>query len=245
MKKSIDVVLNGKKARDLAKKEVLEAAQDKNKVGKHLGVLKIDSRIASHRFEAFITGYEGWEWEVIIARPSVSKELTVYSTTLVAGEKAIVPPLWVPWAERILPSDVQTWDALAYQSNDSKLVHSGLPHTDINNIEKLALWRERILSPYGKTETTKRWMKNRVGPRSKTKKIAKDICINCGYFVPLSGCLGQGFGACTNAFSPNDGNVVSINNGCGSHSETSVPQGAKYISKSKLFFQDNDVKMNL
>ncbi|MDR3128586.1 MAG: DUF3027 domain-containing protein [Bifidobacteriaceae bacterium] len=245
MKKSIDIVLNSKKAKILANRSAVDCAQDKSQVGSYLESFKIDTRIVSHHFEAHVIGYGGWVWEIIMSRPHLSKELIIYSTNLVAGKDSIVPPVWVPWVDRILPSDVQTWDALAYKPNDTNLVHSGLPRTDITDIEKLALWRTRVISPIGKNATIKRWLKSRVGSRSKTKKIAKNICINCGYFVPLSGQLGQGFGACSNAFSPNDGSVVSINNGCGSHSETSVPLGVKYISKGKLFFQDNDLEMKL
>jgi hypothetical protein len=245
MKASIDIVLNSKAAKDLAKKELLDFVDDKEQIGKHLRSERIDSKIVAHYFESNLTGYSGWEWEVVISRPSLSKEITVYSTALVVGKNAIRAPKWVPWAERIKPSDVQIWDALAYQKNDSNLVHSGMPHTNIDSIEKLALWRERVISPIGKRETCKRWITSRPGPHSKTKKVAKDICASCGYFVPLSGDLGQGFGACTNAFSPNDANVVAINNGCGSHSETSVPLGAKYFTVGKLYFQDSAVKMNL
>ncbi|MDR2799086.1 MAG: DUF3027 domain-containing protein [Bifidobacteriaceae bacterium] len=245
MKASIDLVLNSKAAKDLAKKELLETVEKKDQIGKYLRSVRIDSKIVAHYFSSSISGYDGWEWEVVMARPSLSKEITIYSSTLVAGENAIKQPKWVPWAERIRPSDVQTWDALDYQKDDPTLVYSGLPHTNIDNIEKLALWRERVISPYGKRATCKRWMSGKAGLKSKTKKAAKNICTSCGFFVPLSGQLGQGFGACSNAFSPNDGTVVAINNGCGAHSETSVPLGQKYLSIGKLFFQDTDVKMNL
>jgi len=40
--------------------------------------------------------------------------------------------------------------------------------------------------------------------------------------VPLQGPLGQVFGVCANAWSPDDGKVVSLDHGCGAHSETDV-----------------------
>ena len=43
--------------------------------------------------------------------------------------------------------------------------------------------------------------------------------MSCGFFVPLSGSLGRVFGACGNAFAPDDGRVVSADHGCGAHSE--------------------------
>jgi hypothetical protein len=43
--------------------------------------------------------------------------------------------------------------------------------------------------------------------------------VSCGFFVPLSGGLGRLFGVCGNAFAPDDGRVVSVDHGCGAHSE--------------------------
>ena len=37
--------------------------------------------------------------------------------------------------------------------------------------------------------------------------------------MPLSGELGRLFGACANAYAPDDGRVVSADHGCGAHSE--------------------------
>jgi len=49
-----------------------------------------------------------------------------------------------------------------------------------------------------------------------------------GFFLQpaLQGALGQVFGVCANAWSPDDGKVVSLDHGCGAHSETDVPQHA-------------------
>jgi len=40
--------------------------------------------------------------------------------------------------------------------------------------------------------------------------------------VPLEGSLRAGFGACGNVMAPVDGRVVSVEYGCGAHSEVSV-----------------------
>ena len=47
-------------------------------------------------------------------------------------------------------------------------------------------------------------------------------CGTCGFFVPFTGGLGQGFGGCANEFSPDDGRVVAVDHGCGAHSEGSA-----------------------
>ena len=40
--------------------------------------------------------------------------------------------------------------------------------------------------------------------------------------MPIAGSVRTQFGLCANAASPFDGRVVSLNNGCGAHSETDV-----------------------
>jgi hypothetical protein len=47
-------------------------------------------------------------------------------------------------------------------------------------------------------------------------------CLDCAFRVPLGGSLKALFGVCANAFSPEDAKVVSLDHGCGAHSETAV-----------------------
>jgi hypothetical protein len=43
--------------------------------------------------------------------------------------------------------------------------------------------------------------------------------VTCGFVVRLGGLLGQAFGVCANESSPSDGHVVTMDHGCGAHSE--------------------------
>ncbi|NTV39298.1 MAG: DUF3027 domain-containing protein, partial [Demequinaceae bacterium] len=45
-------------------------------------------------------------------------------------------------------------------------------------------------------------------------------CSTCAFWVPLSGSFRTLFGACANEWSPSDGRVVSVDHGCGAHSQT-------------------------
>jgi len=47
-------------------------------------------------------------------------------------------------------------------------------------------------------------------------------CLDCAFRAPLAGAFGAAFGVCANAQSPDDAQVVSLDHGCGAHSETSV-----------------------
>ena len=50
-------------------------------------------------------------------------------------------------------------------------------------------------------------------------KQAPGQCVDCAYWVRLSGSLGRAFGACANEFSPSDAHIVSVDHGCGAHSD--------------------------
>jgi len=43
--------------------------------------------------------------------------------------------------------------------------------------------------------------------------------VTCGFLVRLSGPLGRVFGVCANEYAPDDGKVVSVDHGCGAHSD--------------------------
>ena len=46
----------------------------------------------------------------------------------------------------------------------------------------------------------------------------------CAYFQRISGSLGTLFGVCTNEHSPRDAAVVSVDHGCGGHSNVVADQ---------------------
>jgi hypothetical protein len=50
--------------------------------------------------------------------------------------------------------------------------------------------------------------------------------MTCGFLVRLDGSLGRVFGVCANEYAPDDGRVVSLDHGCGAHSEATTPPGA-------------------
>ena len=49
--------------------------------------------------------------------------------------------------------------------------------------------------------------------------------MTCGFMIRLSGPLGRVFGVCANEFAPDDGKVVSVDHGCGAHSDGDVAPG--------------------
>jgi DUF3027 family protein len=79
--------------------------------------------------------------------------------------------------------------------------------------------RARVLSAIGRDDTALRWYTSEHGPKTPLAHAAPGLCASCGFYVRLAGPLGQVFGVCANAYAPDDGRVVSVDHGCGAHSE--------------------------
>jgi hypothetical protein len=90
----------------------------------------------------------------------------------------------------------------------------------------LAPGPSRVLSSIGRDETALRWYAGDHGPRSPLAHAAPGPCMTCGFLVRLGGPLGRVFGVCANEYAPDDGRVVSLDHGCGAHSEASSAEGA-------------------
>ena len=194
-------------------------------VGEHLGAIMIGERLALHRFESLNPGYPGWVWEVSVARAPRQKKATICEVDLIPGSSALLAPEWVPWSERLEPSDVSRTDILPYEANDPRL-RSGFEQTeedaDALAFEEMGLGRKRVLSQDGLDLAAARWYDSPIGPTRGLK--VSEMCASCGFLVKLSGSLGTLFGACANEWSPDDGRVVAFDHGCGAHSETDQPK---------------------
>ncbi|WP_276313730.1 DUF3027 domain-containing protein [Antribacter gilvus] len=234
---SRDAVLNG--AVELAREAAQEVAERPQDVGEHLGTALEDDRVVSHRFAAAMKGYRGWHWTVTLARIPRSRSATVSEVELLPGDEAILAPEWLPWSERLRPGDIGTGDVLPFRPDDPRLepgfVPTGDPEVDEVAIDELALARARVLSPQGRDEAADRWYRGTRGPTAPGAVAAAAECVSCGYFIPLQGALGQLFGVCANPWSPDDGKVVSVDHGCGAHSETDVdPQPSDWPAPAPI-----------
>ena len=76
-----------------------------------------------------------------------------------------------------------------------------------------------MLSAIGRDDTALRWYTSEHGPKTPLASAAPGLCSGCGFFVRLGGPLGRVFGVCANEYAPDDGRVVSVDHGCGAHSE--------------------------
>ena len=206
----------------------LEEIAEPGTVGAHLGMEMLEERLAMHWFECTSPGYRGWRWGASVARIPRGKVATVCETNLLPGPEAILSPEWLPYAERLAPGDLGPGDVLPHKADDPNL-EQGFEATGDEDVDRMAIWelglgRRRVLSLEGRDAAATRWYEGDNGPTSDVALKATARCTTCGYFVPMAGALRPVFGVCANEWSPSDGRVVSLDHGCGAHSETDVEQ---------------------
>ena len=203
-------------------------------VGGHLGAQAEGERVVTHLFDCADPAYAGWRWAVTVVRAPRAKAVTVSETVLLPGPGALLAPDWVPWQDRLRPGDLGVGDLLPAPPDDERLV----PLVVLEGDDAVTDWfgdadtgpaepselpapgRSRVLSAIGRESASERWYTSEHGPRTPLAHAAPAHCVSCGFFVPLSGELGRLFGACANAYAPDDGRVVSADHGCGAHSES-------------------------
>jgi hypothetical protein len=226
---------------DLAREAALAVGSDT--VGEHLGVRGDGDRIATHVFAAAQPGYVGWQWAVTVARPPRSRTATVDEVVLVPGPDALLAPQWVPWEERVRPGDLAPGDLLPAPGEDDTRLVPGYVQSDDPAVEavafELGLGRERVLSRDGRLAAAERWHTGDRGPRTAMARHAPAHCGTCGFYLPLAGSMQAGFGVCGNEITDTDGQVVSVEYGCGAHSQARV-QSTPLADVAEVVYDDGD-----
>lgn len=202
-----------------------EAVAYPRPVGEHVGFEMVSERLATHYFASTDAGYVGWCWAVTVARVPRGRVATVCEVDMTPREGALLAPEWVPWEERLRPSDISRDDVLPYKADDERL-EQGFEDTsedpDLPVVRELGLGRPRVLSQEGIDQAAKRWYESDRGPKSGRRP--RNTCSSCGFLMKMSGGMRTMFGVCANEWSTDDGAVVSLDHTCGSHSETDVPK---------------------
>lgn len=208
----------------------LDDLTNQSNVGDHAGVVVESERILTHAFECLLPGYAGWFWTVTLSRVPRSSKATVGEMALRPGPDALLAPEWVPWAERVRPSDVTPTDRLPFQADDPRL-EQGYEATgeDADQLDsyEMGMGRSRVLSARGRDAAFNRWYNGESGPNNAGTRQAHATCSTCGFLMRMGGSARTMFGVCANEWSAFDGKVVSLDHGCGSHSETDAADQPK------------------
>ena len=214
---------------DLAREAALEVAP--GEVGEHLGYEpEDDERTLTHRFASTNPAYRGWHWAVTVMRASRARVVSVAETVLLPGDTAVLAPAWVPWEERLRPGDLGPGDILPPAEDDARLIPGWAADTELGydpTADEAAWWvaaeaglgKHRVLSPIGRDDATDRWYSGERGPDAPITAGAPGQCSTCGFSVAMAGAMGRVFAVCANEYAPDDGKVVSLDHGCGAHSE--------------------------
>jgi len=208
----------------LAREAAVDVAEDANAVGATLDAFTDDDGFTTVKFAANVVGYQGWSWTVVLAH--LDGESSVCEAYLLPETSALLAPEWVPWSERVQPGDLDAAMVLPFIAEDPRLT-PGYTAVDIDDFEadamdifEFGLGRERVLAPEGRDAVADRWERGSHGPHAPSAIAATAQCATCAFFIPLTGSMRMAFGACANEWSPSDGRVVTVDHGCGAHSQT-------------------------
>ena len=97
-----------------------------------------------------------------------------------------------------------------------------------------------MLSPEGRIDTAQRWLLGDGGPDAPVARQAPAHCGTCGFLLSIAGSLRAAFGVCANEFSSADGRVVSVEFGCGAHSEAQ-PVAHSLAAPTGVVYDDDEI----
>ena len=213
---------------ELARSAAIADAGNPELVGADVSIeIDDDGRVETYLFEAHLAGYKGWRWCVTIAIVDKKSEPTICDVVVLPGPDALLAPEWIAYRDRIQPGDVGVGDIVPSALDDTRLVpsvHSLIADEDLDAMQvfDLGLGRARVMSIEGRDQASKRWYESDRGPQSPIAQAAPKPCSSCAFFLPIAGSLRSSFGVCANAISPEDARVVSVDHGCGAHSEATL-----------------------
>jgi hypothetical protein len=228
---------------DTARQAAVEVGGES--VGRHLAAHPDGDRLMTHAFESNAPGYAGWYWAVTLTRAPRAKAGTVAEVVMLPGTDALLAPAWVPWQERLQPGDLSPGDLLPPEPDDPRIV-AAYVQSDDSAVEEVAfelgLGRERVLSREGRLDAADRWYTGDGGPDTAMARQAPARCGTCAFLLPLAGSLRAGFGVCGNEVTAVDGRVVSVEYGCGAHSEVKI-KVPPLSEPAEVVYDDGDVAL--
>ena len=118
--------------KELAYKVALESSECANAVGNFVSAIDLGDNVTDFRFESTMRGYEGWQWSVTLYHDEELDKWTVNESTLIPTDDSLLPPKWIPWKDRLQPSDLSVTDSIGTPEDDSRL-ENGLSIEDIES----------------------------------------------------------------------------------------------------------------
>ncbi|WP_412778866.1 DUF3027 domain-containing protein [Corynebacterium liangguodongii] len=210
--------LIGSRAVETARRALEEIAE--GTIGAHIGLTGVSANVATHRFEADVPGYPGWEWNAVLACATGSSHVTVNEVALLPAGDALKAPEWVPYSERLRPGDLGPGDVMEPAPDDHRLTADSFAADAVTFVGRDSA---QYLTKKGLEEAKQRWRTGEFGPNSEFAEKAAMHCRTCAFYIPAAEPIGENFGVCANEYSA-DGRVVAASYGCGAHSETRLEE---------------------
>ena len=107
--------------KELAMNVAFLVAEDETQVGNFVKSIDEGDGITDFRFEAAVPGYENWQWSVTLFHDETRDIWTVCESSLVPVEGALLAPPWIPWKDRLEPSDLSPTDSIGTEEDDPRL----------------------------------------------------------------------------------------------------------------------------
>lgn len=123
---------------ELARSIAVETSERTDAVGDFVSSTELGDGVTDFRFVSNLVGYEGWQWSVTLYHDEETQRWTVNESTLVPTEDSLLPPPWIPWKDRLKPSDLSVMDSIGTSEDDSRLEDGfrQVNNIDDNNSEK-------------------------------------------------------------------------------------------------------------
>ena len=123
---------------ELARSIAVETSERTDAVGDFVSSIELGNGVTDFRFVSNLVGYEGWQWSVTLYHDEETQRWTVNESTLVPTENSLLSPPWIPWKDRLKPSDLSVMDSIGTSEDDSRLEDGfrQVNNIDDNNSEK-------------------------------------------------------------------------------------------------------------
>lgn len=107
--------------RDIARAVAMDVADAPEQVGEVVDAIELGDNVTDFRLAADVRGYEGWQWSVTLYHDTEVGTWTVNESSLVPTDDALMPPAWVPWKDRLEPTDLAPTDSIGTDPDDPRL----------------------------------------------------------------------------------------------------------------------------
>ena len=138
----------------IAQAVAVTVSDEDGQVGDFVEAIDLGDNVTDFRFESRVRGYEGWQWSVTLYHDVELDHWTVNESSLVPTDKALRPPKWIPWKDRLEPGDLAVTDSIGTDPDDPRMEEGFRKTQDAETSDDTDDNRQSRMKPY----RNRRWM---------------------------------------------------------------------------------------